>query len=74
MFRVYFRTYDTADGWIAVACGSHGLRVRFLQATGLTDDQLEANAEEVIVTHRQSGLDDFSRASATRIRQQLQFN
>ncbi len=51
MFRVYFRTYDTADGWIAVACGSHGLRERFLRATGLIDDQLEANAEEVPESH-----------------------
>jgi len=51
MFRVYFRTYHTADGWIAVACGSHALRERFLLATGLRDDQLEADQERVPPEH-----------------------
>ena len=43
MFRVYLRTYHTADGWIAVACVSRALQERFLVATGLRDDQLEAD-------------------------------
>lgn len=51
MFRVYFRTYHTADGWIAVACGSHALRRRLLAATGLQDDQLEADQALVPADH-----------------------
>lgn len=37
MRNVYFRTYDTKDGWIAVACGSPGLRKRFAEAAGIDD-------------------------------------
>ena len=40
MFRVYYRTYVTADSFIAVACGSHGLRVRFAAALGIDDPGL----------------------------------
>ena len=34
---VYFRTFDTADGNIAIACASRGLQVRFSSALGFTD-------------------------------------
>ena len=37
MADIYFRTYDTADGWLAVACGSRRLRQRFIEAIGLED-------------------------------------
>ena len=37
MRNVYFRTYDTSDGWLAVACGSPRLRERFANAVGLDD-------------------------------------
>ncbi len=40
--KVYFRTYETADVVIAIACGSHALRVKFITAIGLTDPALEA--------------------------------
>lgn len=40
MFTVYYRTFVTADSHIAVACGSHGLRVKFANALGFTDDGL----------------------------------
>jgi len=42
MVMVYFRTYETADAAIAVACGSHSLRVKFIDAIGLTDPGLDA--------------------------------
>ncbi len=37
MADIYFRTYTTADGWIAIACGSRRLRARFIAAIGLDD-------------------------------------
>ena len=43
MLKVYFRTYTTHDGWIAIACGSHGLRQRFIRAIGLEDPGLESD-------------------------------
>lgn len=41
MGAVYFRTYETSDKPIAVACGSHGLRVKFANVLGLEDPGLE---------------------------------
>ena len=38
MADIYFRTYTTADGWLAVACGSSRLRAAFSRAIGLEDD------------------------------------
>ncbi len=46
MIRVYFRTYDTADVPVAVACGSRSLRVRFLEAVGAEDAELDAPGNE----------------------------
>lgn len=46
MVKVYLRTYDTADVPIAIACGSHSLRVKFLDVVGIEDAQLEANDSE----------------------------
>ena len=40
MSQVYFRTYETADATIAVACGSPSLRERFMRVTGLDDPGL----------------------------------
>lgn len=40
--KVYFRTYETADAPIAIACGSHRLRVSFITAIGLADPALES--------------------------------
>lgn len=37
MRTVYFRTYATGDGWLAVACGSPSLRRRFAEAVGFDD-------------------------------------
>jgi len=34
---IYFRTYDTADGNIAIACASRGLQIRFAGALGFVD-------------------------------------
>lgn len=42
---VYFRTYNSSDGWIAVACGSPGLRRRFAAAIGLDDPHAGADFE-----------------------------
>lgn len=40
--KVYFRTYETADAPIAIACGSHRLRVSFIAAIGLSDPVLDS--------------------------------
>jgi CoA:oxalate CoA-transferase len=40
MGAVYFRTYQTADRTIAVACGSHSLRVKFAALLGIDDPGL----------------------------------
>lgn len=40
MGAVYFRTFETADQPIAVACGSHGLRLKFADVLGLDDPGL----------------------------------
>ena len=42
LMKVYFRTYETADAVIAIACGSHSLRVKFMDAIGLADPELDA--------------------------------
>ncbi|MGE3074082.1 MAG: CaiB/BaiF CoA transferase family protein [Dehalococcoidia bacterium] len=43
MFSVYFRTYHTRDGWLAVACGSPSLRKRFAECVGLDDPHFGAD-------------------------------
>ena len=40
MGALYFRTYETSDQPIAVACGSHGLRVKFAEVLGIDDPGL----------------------------------
>ena len=45
MSQVYFRTYETADATIAVACGSPSLRKRFMRVMGLDDPGLTANPD-----------------------------
>ena len=40
MFMVYYRTFVTADGHIAVACGSPGLRLKFATVLGIEDTAL----------------------------------
>lgn len=40
MLQVYFRTYETADQPIAVACGSPGLRVKLARELGIEDSGL----------------------------------
>ena len=37
MADIYFRTYTTRDGWLAVACGSPRLRRAFIDAIDLVD-------------------------------------
>ncbi len=37
MTAIYFRTFETADGTIAIACASKGLQVRFSTALGFVD-------------------------------------
>ncbi len=41
---IYFRTFDTADAAIAVACGSRGLRRQFAEAVGFVDKGLNGDA------------------------------
>ncbi len=40
MLAIYFRTFETADRAIAVACGSQSLRVKFAAALGIEDKGL----------------------------------
>ena len=40
MMKVYFRTYETADAAIAIACGSHSLREKFAAVVGFADPAL----------------------------------
>ena len=42
LVMVYFRTYETADAVIAIACGSHSLRERFMAALDMTDSELDS--------------------------------
>jgi crotonobetainyl-CoA:carnitine CoA-transferase CaiB-like acyl-CoA transferase len=51
MVKVYFRTYETADAVIAIACGSHALRVKFIDAIGLTDPGLDAADDRDMSAH-----------------------
>ena len=37
MRHLYFRTYHTSDGWLAVGCGSNRLRRLFIDTVGLSD-------------------------------------
>ena len=46
MVAVYYRTYATRDSAIAVACGSPGLRRRFIEAVGLADPALDGGIAE----------------------------
>lgn len=63
MLMIYLRTYDTADAPIAIACGSHSLRRKFLTVLDIEDplldkpeseghrdhyDQLKGNVEAII--------------------------
>ena len=51
MSQVYFRTYETADATIAVACGSPPLRERFMRVIGLDDPGLVANPDPHLDAH-----------------------
>ena len=51
MIRIYFRTYDTADSVIAVACGSHSLREKFIDAIGMSDPGLQQSDDAGLNEH-----------------------
>ncbi len=53
MFMVYYRTFVTADGHIAVACGSPGLRVKFAAVLGIEDAALTDDFAGDVNTHYQ---------------------
>jgi crotonobetainyl-CoA:carnitine CoA-transferase CaiB-like acyl-CoA transferase len=55
MRSVYFRTYSTADGWLAVACGSPALRKRFAEAVGLDDPYFGADFEGAVEHYTRLG-------------------
>jgi formyl-CoA transferase len=46
MLAVYYRTYATKDSALAVACGSPGLRRRFIAAVGLDDPALAGPVDD----------------------------
>ncbi|XOV85499.1 MAG: CaiB/BaiF CoA transferase family protein [bacterium] len=54
MFMVYYRTFVTADGHIAVACGSPGLRVKFAEVLGVEDAALEKGFDGDLDAHYQA--------------------
>jgi len=45
---IYFRTFDTADGTIAIACASRGLQVRFARALEFSDESHQEDSDVVI--------------------------
>ena len=51
MLLIYYRTYATRDSFIAVACGSHALRVKFAAALGITDAGLEPGFDGDLDAH-----------------------
>ena len=51
LMKVYFRTYETADAVIAIACGSHSLRVKFIGVVGLADPGLDAVDDSELGAH-----------------------
>ena len=54
MFMVYYRTFVTADGHIAVACGSPGLRLKFAQVLGVEDPALSGDFDGDVDVHYQN--------------------
>jgi crotonobetainyl-CoA:carnitine CoA-transferase CaiB-like acyl-CoA transferase len=46
MTAVYYRTYATKDSALAIACGSPGLRRRFIAAVGLEDPALDGAVDD----------------------------
>lgn len=40
LLMIYYRTYATADGHVAIACGSHALRLKFATALNIDDPVL----------------------------------
>ena len=46
MLKIYLRTYDTADAPIAIACGSHSLRRKFLDVLDIEDSLLDKPVSE----------------------------
>ena len=51
IFSVYYRTFTTQDSHIAVACGSHSLRLKFSAALGIEDNGLNPGFEEDLSVH-----------------------
>ena len=47
MVSVYYRTYATRDSALAIACGSPGLRRRFIDAVGLSDPALDGGIADL---------------------------
>jgi len=48
--NIYYRVFQTADGFLAVGCLSTPLRKKLLAATGLHDDRVGKRPEEIDVT------------------------
>ena len=63
---VYFRTYDTADGSIAIACASRGLQLKFSKALGFVDDNhgtdLAASPDHDYYSNLQKSVESIIRA------------
>jgi len=51
MLMIYYRTYATADAHVAIACGSHSLRLKFAQALELDDPALQAGFSGDLTAH-----------------------
>ncbi|MEZ5558407.1 MAG: CoA transferase [Pseudomonadales bacterium] len=62
---LYFRTYDTADGSIAVACASRGLQTRFARALGFSDPSHAQTLDENGVTRLQKEVEAIVRRETT---------
>ena len=51
MMKIYFRTYETADAVIAIACGSHSLREKFAAVIGFADPGLAGMSSRTWEAH-----------------------
>lgn len=63
--NVYFRTYDTADGTIAVACASRGLQARFAEALGFADRSHEQTVDDAYVLTLQHEVEAILRGAGS---------
>ena len=69
MRKLYFRTYHTSDGWLAVGCGSNRLRRLFIDTVGLRDPAFSDEDIDIPDQFYESLRRDVERVMATQTTQ-----